>query len=218
MPSFKNADDKAAALAIERWEIEAEHWVDDMRDWRDGNPNERIWEGGWPDWGRWFDHDTHVLTDWVLRELPGLAPQPIQDFRAIARTWYGDLHDPSGLPPQAKVEATYEAARGVLALVREAILRRCVCTARTGVEGLRSAYGRDHLFLKWNEEDKLSPAPIRNKWNALSDTERKRICPLCWEPVGDGEDGREVVKQGIRKAKKERKLKTIPGIPGPIPG
>lgn len=68
----------------------------------------------------------------------------------------------------------------------------------------RPAYGRDHLFLTWSAEG-LTPAAIRDRWNALSDDERRRVCPAAWRRVRTGESGRNVLKQAIWKAKKEKK-------------
>jgi predicted Rossmann fold nucleotide-binding protein DprA/Smf involved in DNA uptake len=74
----------------------------------------------------------------------------------------------------------------------------------------RPAYERDHLWLKWQLEEGLGPAKIRDQWDAMRDAERKAISPNAWERVG-GDDsqakkaGREVVKTALGKAKKERR-------------
>lgn len=68
----------------------------------------------------------------------------------------------------------------------------------------RPAYGRDHRFLAWESEG-YGPAAIRDKWNALSQADRKRICPSHWEEIGGGDAGREVVKSGLKKAREEAK-------------
>jgi hypothetical protein len=76
-------------------------------------------------------------------------------------------------------------------------------------EKLRPAYERDHCWLDWHEQDHLGPAPIRDRWDQMTDEERKAICPRSYEKVGgrDAESqnaGRETVKKGLKKAKKER--------------
>lgn len=70
-------------------------------------------------------------------------------------------------------------------------------------DGRRPAYGRDHLFLAWSAEG-MTPARIRDRWNALPDDERKRVCSASWQRVGKGEPGRNVVKQAVLKAKNEK--------------
>ena len=74
--------------------------------------------------------------------------------------------------------------------------------------GNRAAYARDHLWLKWKLREGLTPAKIRNRWNRMNDSERRRICPLWHERIGgtDSEGkkaGIEVVKTGLKKAKRE---------------
>jgi len=73
----------------------------------------------------------------------------------------------------------------------------------------RPAYDRDHLWLRWHEQDKMGPAKIRDGWDGMSDDERKTACPRAWETIsGDGakmkKSGREVVITGLKKARKER--------------
>jgi hypothetical protein len=70
-------------------------------------------------------------------------------------------------------------------------------------EDQRPAYLRDHFFLKRSDEG-AKPAAIRKEWNALSDAERKAICPLWPRKVADGAKGTETVETGIKKAKRER--------------
>jgi len=69
----------------------------------------------------------------------------------------------------------------------------------------RPAYGRDHLFLEWSEQG-LKPAAIRDRWNALSDDERKALCPARWAQIGDEglEAGRDAVKKALRAAIRDR--------------
>ena len=69
----------------------------------------------------------------------------------------------------------------------------------------RPAYGRDHLFSAWSAEG-MAPARIRDRWNALPDDERKRVCPAAGKRLGYGESGRNVVKQAVRKAETEEEF------------
>jgi hypothetical protein len=76
-------------------------------------------------------------------------------------------------------------------------------------EQKRPAYGRDHRWLEWNLTSRWGVARIRDHWDSLSQRERVDICPTACEPVG-GEtpelkrSGYEVVKSGLRKAKREK--------------
>jgi hypothetical protein len=58
----------------------------------------------------------------------------------------------------------------------------------------RPCHERDHTFLRWKEEEKMGDAAIRDKWNAEHQDDK----------IGKGEAGRDVVKKGIRAAKRER--------------
>jgi len=51
---------------------------------------------------------------------------------------------------------------------------------------------RNLQFAKWADDQKMDPAAIRNEWNAA------KLGP----PVGKGDPGIQVVKQGIRAARK----------------
>lgn len=105
-----------------------------------------------------------------------------------------------------------EMTETLLLDIPEALVSAAIADAKSP----RRALIRDHLFLKWNDEGE-TPAKIRDKWNGLPEAERRHICPSCWKTI-EGKAGREVVKQSLLKAKKERKTETIPGIPGAIPG
>ncbi|WP_166827337.1 hypothetical protein [Thalassoroseus pseudoceratinae] len=65
------------------------------------------------------------------------------------------------------------------------------------------AEGRDHLFLEWRNEG-LTPAQIRDRWNAKTDEERRSICPKKWKKIKtDGtKNGRDVVYNAIKRARK----------------
>ena len=73
----------------------------------------------------------------------------------------------------------------------------------------RPAYDRDHLWLDWRLQGKMAPAAIRDRWDGMSDDERKAMCPCAWQSIG-GDDaktkrsGRAVVVNGLKKARKEK--------------
>ncbi|NQT14425.1 MAG: hypothetical protein HQ582_16840 [Planctomycetes bacterium] len=69
----------------------------------------------------------------------------------------------------------------------------------------RLAGPRDLLFLKWQTREKMTDAKIRDRWDGMTDEERKARCPKWPQRVGDTgkKQGRENVKKAIRKAKKE---------------
>ena len=72
--------------------------------------------------------------------------------------------------------------------------------------GKRPAYNRDHLFLKWYEDEgeptHRSYSAIRDKWNRLSEAQRMAIAPNCHHSIPKGRSGTDRVKAAIRKARK----------------
>ena len=78
----------------------------------------------------------------------------------------------------------------------------------SGPKRRRPAYGRDHQWLDWHCNENMGPAKIRDHWDSLSEQQRKDICSTAWETVG-GEEcaerraGYEVVKSGLKRARKE---------------
>ena len=74
------------------------------------------------------------------------------------------------------------------------------------VAGTRPAHERDHLWLRWREEDGLTPAKIRDRWDSMTDEDREAVCPDACERVGDAsmKAGREVVVKGLKKARGEK--------------
>lgn len=72
---------------------------------------------------------------------------------------------------------------------------------------LRPAYCRDHLWLDWYEDDNLKPAAIRDRWNAMPDEKRAKICPACSRIINTekGNNGLDTVKTALRTARAERK-------------
>jgi hypothetical protein len=76
------------------------------------------------------------------------------------------------------------------------------------VVGNRPAYQRDHLWLKWREEESLTPAKIRDRWDSMTDERRKGACPGACERVGNASKkaGREVVVKGLKKARAEKAI------------
>ncbi len=65
----------------------------------------------------------------------------------------------------------------------------------------RKAYHRDQIWLKWNKSDGLTLAKIRDKWNKLTDFQRRMHCPRWWNRIDGGKNGSDVVKKGLKKAK-----------------
>jgi hypothetical protein len=55
----------------------------------------------------------------------------------------------------------------------------------------RPCYERDHTFLRWAEEEDMTPAPIRNRWNEKNPKDKVTI---------------EVVKKGLRAARRDKKI------------
>ena len=68
---------------------------------------------------------------------------------------------------------------------------------------LRPAYPRNHLWLKWYEEG-LGIAKIRDRWNNMTERERKEIAPEKHQRIAAGKGGRDVVYQGINLARSQR--------------
>ncbi len=69
-----------------------------------------------------------------------------------------------------------------------------------GARPRRPAYERDHCWLSWKLNQGMGPARIRDRWNAMSEEDRCAICSEAPDKIGWSEDGREVVKKGLRKA------------------
>jgi len=63
------------------------------------------------------------------------------------------------------------------------------------------AYERNRLWRKWRHEEKLTPAKIRDRWNSMTDLERREVCPTACNRIGQGKAGREVVKKALTAAK-----------------
>lgn len=81
-----------------------------------------------------------------------------------------------------------------------------------GAARRRPAYERDHLWLVWKLRDGLGPARIRDRWNKMPKDERHAICPELPGKIGWREDGREVVKKGLRKAGLEAREAKSEGV------
>lgn len=67
----------------------------------------------------------------------------------------------------------------------------------------RRCYQRDHLWLKWLEDGHLKKGEIRDRWNKLSDKQRKKLCPNSWTRIATGKSGWYVVRTALKKARKE---------------
>lgn len=78
---------------------------------------------------------------------------------------------------------------------------------QSSVARSRPAYERDHLWLRWKTEDRMTPAPILDRWNSMSDHERIKVSPRKWQRV-ESDGGRkgavDVVKSGLKNARSER--------------
>jgi hypothetical protein len=58
----------------------------------------------------------------------------------------------------------------------------------------RPCYDRDHTWLRWAEEEGMTPARIRDRWNKEHPTEK----------VSNGDAGRDTVKKGLSRAASEQ--------------
>lgn len=71
----------------------------------------------------------------------------------------------------------------------------------------RPAFDRDHRWLDWHEKARTAtyhrPEAIRDKWNTLTNQERRAIAPCAWQRISLGLTGRDVVRQALKKAKDE---------------
>lgn len=71
---------------------------------------------------------------------------------------------------------------------------------------LRPAYRRDHVWLRWNENEGLGPAGIRDRWNGLDVAVRKTISKDCFNTLGtDKNAGSNRVKQALVRARRDGK-------------
>ena len=70
----------------------------------------------------------------------------------------------------------------------------------------RPCYERDRLWLQWKAEREWGPAKVRDEWNRMTQEERKACCPACANAIGKGEDGRDVVKKALLRAKLESRF------------
>jgi hypothetical protein len=69
----------------------------------------------------------------------------------------------------------------------------------------RPAHKRDHLFRTW-KADGLGPARIVDRWNGMTDSERRSVCPRKWqriESAGGREGARDLVEKALKKAEEE---------------
>ena len=71
----------------------------------------------------------------------------------------------------------------------------------------RPTYLRDHAWLGWAESENLGPAPIRDRWNNMTQEEASGICPRAPGRIGKREPGRDVVKKGLANARQEKSAK-----------
>jgi len=69
----------------------------------------------------------------------------------------------------------------------------------------RPTYQRNCLWLKWKREEKLTPAKIRDRWNAMPNCDRATTCPRAPGKIATGTRGRDLVKKALKAAESERK-------------
>ncbi|NLS97962.1 MAG: hypothetical protein GXX96_37970 [Planctomycetaceae bacterium] len=60
---------------------------------------------------------------------------------------------------------------------------------------------RTRVFQEWRQGENLGPAKIRDRWNSLSDEDRKRLAPGCWQRINAKDAGRELVKKALSRWK-----------------
>jgi hypothetical protein len=72
----------------------------------------------------------------------------------------------------------------------------------------RPEFERDHCWLDWYETSGShtfgNAGAIRDKWNALTNTERRSIAPRAWQRIGEGISGRDEVDHALNVARRER--------------
>lgn len=71
----------------------------------------------------------------------------------------------------------------------------------------RPARARDHEWPRWSEEDypdkKNVNGKTRDRWNELTNDERKAISPTAWQRLSTGKKGWSIVAKGIEAARKD---------------
>ena len=75
-----------------------------------------------------------------------------------------------------------------------------------GARPRQKCYDRDQQFLRWKREG-LGEAAIRDRWNELSEINRKEISSDCYKRLSDGDKkkGRAVVVEALKKISEEEK-------------
>jgi hypothetical protein len=70
--------------------------------------------------------------------------------------------------------------------------------------GLRPAYRREQVWLRWNENEELGPAAIRDRWNGLGEVVRKKISPRQYQTLaGEKATAANRVSQGLIRARQD---------------
>ncbi len=72
--------------------------------------------------------------------------------------------------------------------------------SKNGNSGEAPTASRNAKWKEWNREG-LTPAKIRDKWNALTDEERKAISAKKWQKIHFDEKGTDVVKKALNGMK-----------------
>jgi hypothetical protein len=74
---------------------------------------------------------------------------------------------------------------------------------------LKLAYFRDHLWLDWHEVGHLIPAAIRDRWNGMTDPQRREaIVRGTFDKIAEGANGVDLVKKALEKARNERQARS----------
>jgi hypothetical protein len=157
-----------------------------------------------------------LFTPFLATNLPpNLVLNNWERARTLAAEWF-----------TADVQAGLAHLPALITLERSRITAEPVTPAEAGIDekipewlrlddlppddtpGLRQAYRRDHLWLKWNKStDRFGPAKIRDRWNTMPEAQRKLVSPRLPGTVGRRASGAATVKEGVRKARREREAR-----------
>lgn len=145
----------------------------------------------------WADVDLHIdsspirlMSAIICRQYSHIGggddiiPDPILDDEALVNAYLRDAI--------IAWERIYDASEAIAPVAPTGRL--------DGGKKRRPAYARDHLWLKWQEAEGLTPAKIRDRWNEMEDFSRETICPGCPDMVMT-----ELVVTSLKRAKKDRK-------------
>lgn len=123
-----------------------------------------------------------------------------------------------GVPPEIESDFLPKASHGVAttpAIVatlekpnRESAIHDDSDAIAKCVNGRRrdAAFFRDHVWLAWQRDDGLGPPAIRDRWNSLSDDDRRNLArrKRSAEKIAPGDGGRRLVILALKLAASER--------------